>query len=85
MTPTWMDHFLVAAFAVAWPAWAWRSDAAYRARVRAGMAGARLAGYAQAAVAQWLLASLAVGLWIHAGRDWSGARLVLRRGAKGKK
>jgi membrane protease YdiL (CAAX protease family) len=82
MTLSWMDHALVLGFAVAWPAWALRSHRAYRERVRAGVVGARLAGYAHAAITQWLLASLAVGLWIHASRDWSEIGLAVPAGLR---
>lgn len=68
---TWLDLVFTIGFAVLWPAWAMRSHGAYLARVRTGVPGARLAGYAQGAIVQWLLAAAVVALWVHLAREWS--------------
>jgi membrane protease YdiL (CAAX protease family) len=78
--PTWMDHLIVAGFALAWPAASFVRHRAYRAQVRARMPGARLAGYAETATTEWIFGALAVALWIRTARDWSAIGLVAPSG-----
>jgi len=73
---TWMDHALVIGVAVAWPAREYLRYGAYRRRVHSGVPGARLAGYAEAMLIQWLLAAATVALWIALSRDWAGLGLT---------
>ncbi len=65
---TWLDHALVFMFAVGYPVWAYVDYQRLKARVRAGICGARLAAYADGMLSQWLLVSAVVALWIHSGR-----------------
>ena len=67
---TWMDHALVLSCALAWPLRSYLEYAKFKARVRAGIPGERLAGYARAMITQWLLVAATTALWIHLGRDW---------------
>ncbi len=73
---TWMDHALVGAFAVLWPVWGLLGHEKYKARVRAGFPGTRLAAYSQVMILEWLFVTAACALWIHLARDWSWIGLV---------
>ena len=68
---TWMDHALVLGFAVVLPAWACLTYRTHKARVRAGVPGARLAAYAEGMIQEWVLVAAVTALWIHQDRDWA--------------
>jgi membrane protease YdiL (CAAX protease family) len=73
---TWIDYALCLAFAVLWPLWGYWHYASYCERVRAGIPGVRLAGYAEAMITQWLFAAATVAVWIHLDRDWTALGLL---------
>jgi hypothetical protein len=80
---SWIDFLLSLGVGVIFPALALRLNAAFRARVRAGVPGARLAEYAQGMISQWLLATAVVALWIHLDRSWESIGLVRPAGSAG--
>jgi membrane protease YdiL (CAAX protease family) len=80
--PTWMDHLLVAGFALAWPALEIMRRGAFRAHVRADVPGTRLAAYAGTSTIEWLFAALVVAVWIRQERDWGALGLVLPAGGR---
>jgi membrane protease YdiL (CAAX protease family) len=80
--PTWMDHLLVAGFALAWPVAAFAGRHAHRARVRARVAGARLAAYASSSLTEWLFATVAIAVWIRQARDWDALGLAAPAGGQ---
>src|SRR5262249_44558022 len=57
--------------AVVFPLWSFRSYPRLKARVRAGVPGARLAAYADTMISEWLFVTVAASLWIHEQRDWA--------------
>jgi membrane protease YdiL (CAAX protease family) len=67
---TWMDHALVFACAIVWPLWSNLDYQRFKARVRAGLPGERLASYADAMITEWLLVAATALVWIRLDRDW---------------
>lgn len=73
---TWMDHALVLGFALVWPVWSYLGHEKFKARVRAGVPGERLAAYAEGMIAEWLFVAATIAIWIHLERDWKWLALT---------
>ena len=82
--PTPIDHLVVLAFAVVWPAWGTFVEMPrFKRDLAAGVPGILVRGYRETIARQWLLTAAALVAWMVAARAWSTLGVAWPHGLAG--